>query len=50
MRFQYNIVNCKGALIWFILCHILQPVSGTVKPDRETVLQRVVYELVVKSC
>lgn len=29
MRFQYNIVNCKVAIIWFILCQWLQPASGT---------------------
>lgn len=35
MWFQYNIVNCKVAIIWFILCQRLQPVSGTVKGGKK---------------
>lgn len=35
MCFQYNIVKCKVALIWFILCQRLQPVKQghCVKPS-----------------
>lgn len=36
MCFQYNIVNCKAALIWSFLCRWLQPASGT---ERENVLE-----------
>lgn len=51
MWFQYKIVNCKVAIIWFILCQRLQPVSGTVKWERKTVLSQVVGVCaVVKSC
>lgn len=33
MWYQYNIVNCKVALIWFILSQTLQPKSVTVKRE-----------------
>lgn len=48
---QYNIVNCKVALIWFILHQRLQPVSGTVNRERETVVPSCIWVCaVVKSC
>lgn len=34
MQSQYNIVNCKVAMIWFILCHRLLPIGATVKRGR----------------
>ena len=38
MCFQYNIVNCKVAIIWFILCQRLRPASGTARGrERATV-------------
>lgn len=41
VRFQYNTVNCKVSIVWFILCQRLQPVSGTVKGECLTAVMRV---------
>lgn len=47
MWFQYNIVNCKVVLIWFILSQRLQAKSVTVKREREAVLNCAIYGFVL---